>query len=150
VILGAYVVWQLLMPLRPFLYSNNPSWSDEAHFFSWRMMLRDKTTTEARMLIHNPASLENQLVDPSIYMESWQSTIMNRNPELIRQFAWFVAERARLTGQTDEPRIYARVFVSLNGREPSLLIDPSVNLAEQSWSIGPADWIMPAPIGPPR
>ncbi len=142
---GLYVVWQLLMPLRPFLYPNNASWSDEAHFFSWRMMLRDKTLSEARVIIHDPESLENKEVDPATYMEPWQRNIMFGNPELIRQFSNFIAERARDSGRIMEPAVYARVLVSLNGRTPELLIDPTADLSAQAWSFRSADWIMPAP-----
>jgi hypothetical protein len=35
------------------------------------------------------------------------------------------------------------VLVSLNGREPQLLIDPSVDLAAEERSLAPARWILP-------
>ena len=43
----------------------------------------------------------------------------------------------------DNVEVRARVMVSLNGREPQLLIDPEIDLAKEQVSLLPASWIVP-------
>jgi len=45
--------------------------------------------------------------------------------------------------------VRARVEVSLNGRQPQLLIDPNVDLAKEEAGLLPARWIVPltTPLG---
>jgi len=48
--------------------------------------------------------------------------------------------------------VRARAMVSLNGREPQLLIDPNIDLAKEEVGLLPARWILPltTPLGSPR
>ena len=140
--LSLFVLVHHLVPTIGYVYPWDPGWTDEGHFFSWRMMLRDKVVTDAIILIHDPETGENIPVSLDQYMEPWQSRIMLRNPELVRQFAWRVAEDAREKGM-DNPRVHARILVSMNGRRSSLLIDPAVNLAGEKRTIAAAKWILP-------
>ena len=41
-ILTFFIIFQLIMPLRHFLYPGNVAWTEEGHKYSWRMKLRDK------------------------------------------------------------------------------------------------------------
>jgi hypothetical protein len=40
-------------------------------------------------------------------------------------------------------RVYADAWASLNGRPRQRLIDPSVDLASEPWSLWPKRWILP-------
>ena len=42
---GVWIAVQLLVPLRHFLIPGDPSWTEQAHRFSWHMRLRDKQST---------------------------------------------------------------------------------------------------------
>lgn len=139
-----YVVIHLLLPMRAYLYPGDPSWTDEGHFFSWRMMLRDKRVTDATIVVHNRKTGENLRVNPDQHMEPWQSRIMFRNPEMLRQFAVYLSKDAEREG-IEGTEVYARVLVSLNGKSPELLVDASTNLAAQPRTISAAEWIGPGP-----
>jgi hypothetical protein len=67
---------------------------------------------------------------------------MSTKPELILQFGHYLAEEKRREGY-DNVEVRARVMVSLNGRQPQLLIDPNVDLAKEEISFLPARWIVP-------
>jgi hypothetical protein len=67
---------------------------------------------------------------------------MITKPDLIVQFSHFLAEEKRREGY-ENVEVRARVLVSLNGREPQLLIDPNVDLAKEEMSVLPARWIVP-------
>jgi hypothetical protein len=64
---------------------------------------------------------------------------------MIWQFARFMAEEWQKQGVT-EVAVYAEVMASLNGRSPQLLIDPTVDLLTQTYSLRPSAWIVPLTV----
>ena len=67
---------------------------------------------------------------------------MLKTPDMILQFAHHLAKRFRKeTGR--DAAVYARIHVSLNGRRPQMLIDPTVDLARTPRNLWHAKWILP-------
>jgi vitamin K-dependent gamma-carboxylase-like protein len=145
-LLAAYVVLQLLVPLRHLLYPGNVNWTEEGHRFSWHMKLRDK---EGGVMLLVKGSEGSWEVDPDDYLRKHQLRKLVNGPDLILQVAQHVADDFRRRGHRDV-KVYARAIASLNGREPQLLIDPTVDLAAESRSLLPADWILPLRTPLPR
>lgn len=57
------------------------------------------------------------------------------------QFSHYLADLWQRSGY-DKVEVRAESYVSLNGREPSMLIDPTVDLAAVELSMAPHDWIV--------
>ena len=140
-VLAAYLAFQLFFPLRHYLYPGNVSWTEEGHNFAWHMKLRTKEG-EAVFTVSHPASGQTWTIRPQDYLESHQVMKMITKPELILQFSHYLAEEKRREGYGN-CEVRARVMVSLNGREPQLLIDPNVDLTKEQASLLPARWIVP-------
>ncbi len=132
---------QILVPLRHFLYASNVHWSEEGHRFSWHMKLRDKRA-HAVFQVTDPASGKSWIIHPSRYLTRRQAAKMAARPDMILQFAHFLAERMRAEGRGNV-EVRARAEASLNGRPMQLLIDPTVDLAAQPRNLRRAGWIMP-------
>lgn len=138
---GAYLAVQLLVPLRHLLYPGNVHWTEEGHRFSWRMKLRSKQG-EVQYFVTDPTKGDTRTVNPGTYLTPSQLDEMATRPDMILQFAHHLADEARRAGSSNvQVRVMARV--SLNGRVPHLLIDPSVDLAAVPRSLAHAPWIMP-------
>jgi vitamin K-dependent gamma-carboxylase-like protein len=146
-LLAAYLAVQLFFPLRHYLYPGNVSWTEEGHNFAWHMKLRTKVG-EAVFTLTHPQSGQTWIVKPQDYLESHQLMKMTTKPELILLFAHYLAEEKRREGY-ENVEVRARVMVSLNGRQPQLLIDPNVDLAKEDVGLLPARWIVPlsTPLG---
>jgi vitamin K-dependent gamma-carboxylase len=140
-LLAAYLAVQLLFPLRHYLYPGNVSWTEEGHNFSWHMKLRTKGG-EAVFTVTHPESGQTWTIKPEDYLESHQVMKMITKPDLILLFGHYLAEEKRREGY-ENVEVRARVMVSLNGRQPQLLIDPNVDLAKEQVSLLPARWIVP-------
>jgi vitamin K-dependent gamma-carboxylase len=141
VLLGVYMAWQILMPLRHFLYPGNVSWTEQGHRFAWHMKLRDKDG-EGRFFATDVTTGTTWEIDPGQYINREQFNEMIANPEMILQFAHHItAERIRAGEGAVEVRAW--VEASLNGRASQMLIDPQVNLAAQPRTLLAADWIVP-------
>jgi hypothetical protein len=140
-LLAAYLAVQLNFPLRHYLYPGDVSWTEEGHNFSWHMKLRTKTG-EAVFTVTHPPSGQTWTIKPDDYLESHQLIKVTTKPDLILHFGHYLAEEKRREGY-DNVEVRARVMVSLNGRQPQLLVDPNVDLAKEEVSLLPASWIMP-------
>ncbi|MBZ5712732.1 HTTM domain-containing protein [Nannocystis pusilla] len=145
--LAAYTSWQLLFPLRHWLYPGDVAWTEEGHKFSWRMKLRDKSGT-AVFYATDPASGETWKVDLRSRVKRWQLSEMTGRPEMILELAHHIGAQLEAEGTPDvEIRVHA--WTSVNGRPKQLLIDPEVDLMKVERSLFPASWIRPeAPLDP--
>src|SRR5207247_1976032 len=80
-------------------------------------------------------------VRPRQYLDLEQNTHMSWRPDMVRQFAIFLANEMPRAGP--EPlRVQVRMYVSLNGRKPRLFFDPNVNLAAEPRSWGRPRWLL--------
>ncbi len=141
--LVVYISWQLLMPLRHWLYPGNVSWTEEGHLYAWHMKLRSKSG-RARFLVTDEAGNEYK-ISPARYIKSWQAKKMAARPDMIHQFVYYLGDRLRAEGiKVVSIRVDSKV--SLNGRRRQRLIDPDVNLLNVPRSIWPQKWIKPLKV----
>ena len=148
-LLGIFLAVQLLVPLRHFLYPGNVNWTEEGHRFAWHMLLRD-VRARGTFYATDPASGQTWQIALSDYLTRRQAREMMHRPDMILQFSHWIAEDYRAKGY-EQIEVRAEVLASLHGREPQFLVDPTVNLAEQPRTLGPAPWILPLeePLPPP-
>lgn len=143
-LLGLYLAFQVLMPLRHHLYPGNVNWTEEGHRFSWHMKLRSKDS-EALFLVTDLSNGHIMEVYPQEYLNDRQCGKMSTRPDMIIQFVHYLVTQMRLQGY-EKVEIRARVMASLNGRKPQLLIDPKVDLAREKRSLAHAKWILPLTV----
>lgn len=140
VALHVYVLVQLLVPLRHWLYPGRVSWTEEGHRFSWHMKLRKK---DSRVTIYatDPASGRRWVIDPNKDLRPRQLRKLYTFPDILVQYAHYKRDQLRAQG-IENPIITADWLCSLNGGPYERLIDPNVNLADVELSLRPAPWIL--------
>jgi vitamin K-dependent gamma-carboxylase len=144
--IGAYVVLQLVVPLRAHAYGGDVLWHEQGMRWSWRVMVREKQGT-VTYSVRLPDGRETQ-VTPCKYLNRRQEREMAGQPDQILQLAHRIADDFRAQGY-GEVEVRADALVSLNGRRPAPLVDPNVDLASVPDGLAPAQWVLPAPGGPP-
>jgi vitamin K-dependent gamma-carboxylase len=138
----SYLIVQILLPLRHFLYPGEVAWTEYGHRFSWRMMLRKKRTTQFQITITDPLTAKTSVIHPRDFLTLTQADLMSKQPDMIWQFARFIAdENEKRTGR--RPIVHVQCEVSLNGRPSMPLIDQNIDLAREKESIFPVRWILP-------
>ena len=144
--LGLYLAVQIALPLRFLAYPGPILWAEEGMRFSWRVMVREK---------HGDVSFRVRRADgrevreePRHWLDSRQAREMASQPDMILQLAHRVAADHRARGNGDVA-VFADAWVSLNGRPPVRMIDPNVDLAQESDTLAAKTWIFPPPPGPP-
>ncbi|OON67949.1 HTTM domain-containing protein [Hymenobacter sp. CRA2] len=141
--LGVFVLLQVLIPLRHFLYPADAHWTEEGHRFSWHLMLRTKDGT-ARFRVRLPNGRE-EVVLPEDYLTHNQLRKLTDNPDMLLQFAQLLAQDYRRRG-LQPVAVYCDSQVSLNGHPPQPLVSPELNLLAQRRGWGHYAWVLPGPV----
>ena len=91
-------------------------------------MLRHKST-RIQFNVSNKETGETRYADPKDYLSSYQYAIFAGSPGLVLQFAHYLDHLVQINGRFN-PKITAKVEVSLNGREFRLMIPHDLDLSE--------------------
>src|ERR1700731_220952 len=146
---AVYLAVQVLVPLRYLLYPGRVNWTHEGHRFSWRMML-SRVNTHVFFYVTDPNSGRTAQVNPREYLNERQMNKMGYRPDMILQFAHYLASSIPHLGPKPL-KVEARILNSLNGRKAELFVDPNVDLAAEPRSLKHARWLLPMhePLPPP-
>ncbi len=139
VVLGAFVLIQLLLPFRHHLYAGDVRWTGEGDKYSWDMIVHNKEGFGDMRVNDADAHLEMRKLMRQL--NQLQVSFMLSDPHMLQQFAHFVGESLKEVGYEDGVRV--NVTVSLNGRDPEPIVDPNVNLDQEPLNVVPAPWILP-------
>ena len=140
VALAALALMQLALPLRHLTYAGDVRWTEEGYWGAWRVMLTDKAAA-LEFRVTDPTAGSRWQVGPELVLEDWQTERASGHPDLIVATAHLIAARYRDRG-VEPVQVYADAWVSMNGRPASRIIDPTVDLAAQPRTLGPAPWIL--------
>jgi len=138
---GAYLVLQLVVPLRFVLYPGDVNWHEQGFRFAWRVMLVEKAG-QVEFTVLTGADERRYVVYPRELLTPLQYKMMSTQPDMIQQFARHLQQTFQAQGH-ERVRVYAEAWASLNGRPRQRLIDPGVDLANEPWSLWPKRWILP-------
>jgi hypothetical protein len=147
--LTIFFAFQLLFPLRFLLYPGNVSWTNEGHWFSWRMKLNDRRAT-SRFIVTDAKGPRSWTVYPEDVLRPRQIQLMSINPDMVLQFAHYLERIWARDRDIRNVEVRAIVFSSLNGRAPAPLVDPQRDLTTVSRSLGHYEWIVPLSKPLPR
>ncbi|MEO3403601.1 HTTM domain-containing protein [Mucilaginibacter sp. CAU 1740] len=140
-IITIHFIIQLLMPFRFMLYPGKLYWTEEGYRFSWRVMLMEKGGT-AFFHVKDPQTGHSAEIVNSQYLTQLQENMMATQPDMILQYAHFLAAQYQKKG-IKHPVITAESYVTLNGSGSRLYIDTTVNLANEQEGFGHKKWITP-------
>jgi hypothetical protein len=139
--LAAFALLELALPLRHHLYPGDVAWTEEGHYFSWRMKLRDREG-RIRFRVRAPSLGTEWEVDPRPQLGRRQNNKMACKPDLILGYAHYLRDAYRRElGAVVEVR--ADAFCSLNFRPRQRFVDPDVDLARERPTLLPYRWIVP-------
>ncbi len=135
--IAAWLVIQIALPLRHWLYAGDVLYTEEGFRYSWLVMIVERqgfttfrvVTPDGRSRVEDPEELTPQ-----------QRRMMATQPDLILQYAHHLRDEHAARGQ--DVRVYVDAFVSTNGRHRRRLVDPSVDLAHESDSLFGFSWVL--------
>lgn len=138
-LLGIWVMFHVLFPLRYVFYPGNMFWTEEAYRFGWRVMLMEKAGT-ATFFVHDKNTQREGVVDNAEFLNSHQEKQMAMQPDLILQYAQFLKKHYQQKGLVVD-KVRAEVYVTLNAKPSKLLFNEQLNLLAVSDSWAPKYWL---------
>ena len=128
---GIYLVFQLLLPMRSWLFPGNVFWTEEGYRMSWKMMMRTKSG-KIYFKVTDPASQKTWKVEPDKIFAPKQIMWLAISPDIIWQYAQRLKKEFAEKGFPNV-QVYAIGSVSLNRSKPMQLVDSTVDLANIKW-----------------
>ena len=143
IFLSIFLIFQLLLPLRHHFFTNeNIMWTQDYYRYGWRVMLIENEGL-ATFTVKDRDSDRFWIVNNEEFLTGYQIKRMSVQPEHIRQFAHYLSKIYSEKYKLKNPEVYADVFVALNGRLSSRLIDPTVDLTKIKDGWSKKNWILP-------
>jgi hypothetical protein len=140
-VLAVYFLFQLLIPLRPFLYPGNTQWTGEGYFFTWRMLIASKDG-RAQYHITDKSSGTVCRVQMLDYIAAYQSAKVTERPDMMVQFAHYLKSRFKKDFNLDvEVRVWGEL--RLNDRPWLQFTDPTVDLTTRQRTLGHHSFLIP-------
>ena len=147
-LLVAYVLIQLLVPMRYLLYDGKLFWNEQGYRFSWRVMLIEKAGY-TQFYIHDQKG-RKKLIDNSKYLSKQQEKMMSTQPDMILQYAHHLrdvySDTLIIEGKEKinlkKPKVTADVYVSLFNKGSRPFIDPNVNLSNIKRGLHQKNWLL--------
>jgi vitamin K-dependent gamma-carboxylase len=144
-VIALHVALQIALPLRHLIYPGEILWNEDGMRFAWHVLIREKHGSTT--FVAGFADGKQLEIPPGAYLTARQDREMSGQPDLILQLAHAIGRDLHARGYHDF-QLRARTSVSLNGRAPRPMIDPTVDLMTLR-DLGPRSWVLPAPDGPP-
>ncbi len=140
-VFALFLIIQLVLPLRAYLYPGKLFWTEQGYRFSWRVMLMEKAGY-AIFHIRDKTTGREWEDYANDYLSPMQEKQMATQPDLILQFAHFLEQKMADQGYKDV-EIRAEVYVSLNGAQNRLLVNSDTDLTQIKDSFSHKSWVLP-------
>ena len=132
-VLYSIIIWisfQLLIPMRHLVIPGNVNWTNEGHYFAWRMKLNNKEAKGIFTITDNINKVTWNL-DPRMFLTELQYETMLTRPNLILQFVRYVENHLKNNGYPDIS-IKSDIIISMNSAPTNSLIDKNMDLTKVS------------------
>jgi len=146
--ISIYCGFQLLFPLRHFLYEGNMFWTGEGKFCSWHMMSGDKNAKCSEVFTLLDVDKKTKTINAEYdlyiadYLNAKQVRVLGVWPYLIPQFMDYIKEQTKLE-KIDNIEVYGDIMVTRNNRPLKHIVDPMIDLTElRSRPFGHNEWIL--------
>ena len=140
ILLVAYLIIQLYLPLRHFQHTGNLFWHEQGYRFSWRVMLMEKNGYTS-IILRDPIKNVQREVEQCDHLTAFQQQQMRSQPDMILQFARYIGDEFyRKNGYA--PEIFIDSRLSLNGRRSQVFTDGTIDVYSLADPMS-SNWILP-------
>ena len=134
VLLSAFCLSQVTIPLRHWVYHGAVVWTEQGHRFSWRMKLRSRDGLTNFHLIEKDTGRIHS-IDPYEYLEPWQVEETDTNPDMMLRFARILKDDFK-EKHGKEVSVHAHSVISVNGRPDQTYFSAELDLTEiTAWDL---------------
>eukprot|EP01129_Flabellula_baltica_P012223 TRINITY_DN5487_c0_g1_i1.p1 TRINITY_DN5487_c0_g1~~TRINITY_DN5487_c0_g1_i1.p1 ORF type:complete len:498 (-),score=62.32 TRINITY_DN5487_c0_g1_i1:11-1504(-) len=141
IICAIFLLHQVVIPLRHHLIEGDVNWTEEGHFYSWRMKLRDKQGS-IEYFLTDPITNNTSKIHMSHLLTEGQLIATSCRSDHIQILAHNLAQRYYDEKQI-WPKVTAQAICSLNFRPFQHMVNSSVDLVSTPLWQYPKKWVLP-------
>ena len=131
IIIGLYLLIQIILPVRHWFIQDNVLWTEEGHRLSWRMMLRSKKGYISFKVVNRTKDTSYQ-VNLKEYLTPKQRNNISTKPDLIWQFAQYLKKEHQ--EKNEDIGVYVtNSKVSVNNGPWLPFVKPGIDLGNEPW-----------------
>ena len=123
-----FIVFNLLFPLRHYLFTPHPEWTGLGAKFSWRMKMQSNSTEHIKLMIRDEASDVIHPIEYESFLTANQKIHFLDDPMYVVQLAHFLHQEGTKRGMVN-PVITGDIRVSMNGRPSQPMVYTDIDLA---------------------
>ncbi len=132
ILLSAFMCFQLIFPLRHFIFPGNVYWTERGYRFSWRVMLMEKTGY-ANFKIVNGVTGNRFYIQNGDFLTAFQEKQMATQPDFILEYGKFLGKHFAEQGH-EHVEVYVESYVALNGRASQPYVRSDVDLMKTTYT----------------
>ena len=132
ILIGAYVLFHLVMPLRHYFIPGYTDWTGEAQRFSWRMKIQYREVEEVQFAIFDTDKNIIYEINPKKTLFPDEVDQMCNSPQLILQFAHYLNDVIAPKNGVKNCWVKCKIKVKFNGKPSTYIFDPELDLIEAS------------------
>lgn len=137
-VLASFVVFQLIFPLRHWLYEGHVNWTTEGYPFSWRMKLDNRNSVRYQVVARDVQRDTYEVLPLFPFVNRAQRIFLSTSPIQNRRLASFLSN---MLSYENEIRFVMKI--SHNGRKPREIINSSIDLAREPVKLlSSYDWVL--------
>ncbi len=140
-IFAIHFIIQIILPFRYVVYPGKLFWTEQGYRFSWRVMLMEKNAFTTFVIKDKSGKIME--VRNRDYLTPQQEKQMSTQPDMILQFAHFLAQKYEQDFGFINAEVYVDSYAALNGHPSQPFIDNTIDLAKQPINFAPKNWILP-------
>jgi hypothetical protein len=133
IIMGFYVIFQLLFPFRGYLYNSTLDWSGHHQSFSWRMKSMAREIVEMKWIVVDDQNKSIPITHGQM-INNLQVELIARNAKAVLDFARYIKKES-LRRNISNPRVYAKIRIKFNGRPAQYFVKPDVDLSDPRYNM---------------
>ncbi|MEP2935349.1 MAG: HTTM domain-containing protein [Gilvibacter sp.] len=124
----AFVVFQLVFPLRHHFLTSNPEWTGVAQRFSWRMKLQSKNLVVFNMQLVDQTGAKSVPVQAKTFVTANQYIHLVEDPFNLIALSKYISKQATEKGVIENAKVFADVQLIFNSKQIQPLCDTSLDL----------------------
>jgi len=125
-VLSCFMLFQLLFPLRHFLYDGNVFWTERGYRYAWRVMLMEKTGYANYKIVDGKTGRRFYIQNDD-FLTAQQQKEMSTQPDFILEYGQYLGNHFSSQGH-ENVEVYVESYAALNGRRSQKYIDHKVDL----------------------
>ena len=142
----AFVVIQVVLPLRHYAYPGYTDWTGEGQLLAWRMKIQHRVFDRITFRIIDKETGLSKQVLPENHITIQQYKKLATAPQMLVLFAEYIERLALEKNPASKYGVSCNSKVKFNGSDYAFIVDPNLDILEASRTHGSYnDWIEPMP-----